>query len=210
MQITIKVTGNDAVRSALQGIGRQAPYALSLALNSTANEAQTGIRQGLGAFTLRRKAFVENTIYRKPGQDFATKTKFQAAVRVHPERDFLAQHEDGGQKTPQSGSNVAIPLPAVQATPTTVVPRRLRPSALRTNGQVRKVVTPAGVFLVRNKPGTGRGRLSGWRTEFLYKLKRSVPLRPRLAFHANASKAIDASFERHALAGIDRALGTAR
>lgn len=210
MQITINVTGQDAVRSALKGIGRQAPYALQLTLNNTANDAQTAIRQGLTGFTLRRKTFVENTIYRNRSTDFATKTKPQAIVRVNPARDFLAQHEDGGHKTPQSGRHVAIPLPAVQPDRGTVVPRRLRPSGLRTNGQVRKVVTPSGVFLVRNRPGKGKGRLEGWRTEFLYKLNTSVPLRPRLAFHANARKAIDERFVSNALMAIERALATAR
>ena len=207
MQIQIKVTGSDALRAELQRIGRQAPYAMSLALNATANEAQTAIRGGLSAFTLRRKTFVENTIYRQRGVDFATKTKLEATVRVNPARDFLAQHEDGGQKTARVGTHVAIPLPSVQPDRTAVVPRRLRPAALRTNGQVRKIVTPNGVFLVRNRPGKGKGRLDGWRTEFLYELKRSVPLRPRLGFHVHAQKAIDASFQRHALNGIDRAIG---
>lgn len=207
MDIQIKVTGTNAVRDELRRIGRQAPFAMSVALNNTANDAQKAIRGGLSAFTLRRKTFVENTIYRKPGQDFATKTKLVATVRVNPERDFLAQHEEGGDKRPRSGANVAIPLPAVQPDRSVVIPRRLRPSGLRTNGQVRKVVTPAGTFLVRNRPGKGKGRLEGWRTEFLYLLKPVVRVRPRLSFHANATKAIDASFARHALAGIDRAIG---
>lgn len=206
MQIHVK--GSDAVRHELQHIGRQAPFALSLALNHTANEAQRQIQSGLSAFTLRRKEFVERTIYRKPGEDFATKSKFRAAVRVNPARDFLGQHEEGGSKTPLSGRSVAIPLPAVvEAAGQPVIPKRLRPSGLRLNPQVRKVTTPAGTFLVRNRPGKGRGRLDGWRTEFLYRLKPSVPIKPRLRFHANASKAIDATFERIALAAIDQAVG---
>jgi hypothetical protein len=204
MRIQIDVHGSEAVRSALRDIGRQAPFAMVKTLNATANEAQTAIRKGLGVFTLRRKAFVENTIFRNRGTDFANKQHLQATVRVHPGRDFLAQHEEGGQKAPVSGRSVAIPMQAVQdAAGGGVIPRRLRPSGLRTNGQVRRIVTPAGVFLVRNRPGKGRGRLEGWRTEFLYRLKPSVPIRPRLAFRDNASKAIDASFERIALAQID-------
>jgi len=208
-QITIR--GNDEVRKALQDIGRQAPFALSLALNATANDAQSSIKASLDSrFTLRRKAFVESTIFRKRGEDFATKTKLQATIRTHPERDFLAQHEEGGRKAAVSGTNVAIPLEAVKPNASSIVPKRLRPSALRMNGQVRKVVTPSGTFLVRNRPGKGKGRMVGWRTEFLYKLKTSVPIRPRLQFRDTAEKAIDASFVRHAMAGIDRALGTAR
>ena len=208
MQINVKVTDSDAVRAELQRIGRQAPFAMSLALNNTANEAQRAIKDSLSSrFTLRRKAFVENTIYRQKGADFATKAKLQAVVRVSPERNFLAQHEEGGSKAPVSGTNVAIPLPAVQPDRGTVIPKRLRPSGLRMNGQVRKVVTPQGTFLVRNRPGKGRGQLDGWRTEFLYKLKRSVPIRPRLAMRDTATKAINDSFVRHAMNGIDQSIG---
>ena len=202
--------GTDHQRQAMADIKKQAPFAMSLALNRTANAAQTEIRSGLSAFTLRRKEFVERTIFRTRGVDFATKAKLQASVRVNPARDFLAQHEEGGQKAPVSGQHVAVPLPAVQeAAGQPVIPKRLRPSGLRLNGQVRKVVTPSGVFLVRNRLGKGRGRLEGWRTEFLYSLKKSVPIRPRLRFHENAQKAIDNQFVVIALKAIDEALGSA-
>jgi hypothetical protein len=201
------LTGAASVTEALRQIGRQAPFAMVKTLNAVANEAQTSIRKGMNQFTFRRRSFVEKTIYRDKATDFATKTHLSATVRVNPGRDFLAQHEDGGQKTPLSGRSVAIPLPAVQeAAGNAVIPKRLRPSGLLTNGQVRKVVTASGTYLVRNRPGRGRGGLSGWRTEFLYKLKPSVPIRPRLNFHTNAAKAIDASFERIAMAQIEAIL----
>ena len=210
MNITIEtkgLTGAGSVTDAMRAIGRQAPFAMVKTLNAVANEAQTSIRKGMNQFTFRRRPFVEKTIYRDKATDFATKAHLSAIVRVNPGRDFLAQHEEGGHKTPRSGRSVAIPLPAVQeAAGNGVIPTRLRPSGLRTNGQVRKVVTPSGTYLVRNRPGRGRGGLSGWRTEFLYKLKQSVPIRPRLNFHTNAAKAIDASFERIAMAQIEAIL----
>lgn len=209
MNNAITVKGFPEVSKALQEIGRQAPFAMSLALNNTANEAQRAIKDSLASrFTLRRKGFVENTIYRQKGVDFATKAKLQASIRVNPERNFLAQHEEGGSKGPMSGTNVAVPMPAVrEAAKGEVIPKRLRPSGLRLNGQVRKVVTPQGTFLVRNRPGSGSGRLVGWRTEFLYKLKPSVPIRPRLQFRDTAVKTIDDSFVRHALLGVDQSIG---
>ena len=39
MKLDIQITGADAVAKALREIGNQAPYALALALNSTANSA---------------------------------------------------------------------------------------------------------------------------------------------------------------------------
>jgi hypothetical protein len=212
MKITINVQGSAEVRAMLTAIGRQAPFAMSQTLNHVANVAQQATKDSLaGRFTLRRADFVRNTIYRQRGVDWATKAKLQAVIRVNPARDFLAQHEEGAQKVPISGTNVAIPLPAVrEAAGGAVIPKRLRPSGLRLSPQVRKVVTPHGTFLVRNRPGKGKGRLDGWRTEFLYKLKRSVPVRPRLAMRATSEKAIDASFERLALVNIEQAIRTAR
>lgn len=212
MQITVNVKGGEQVRAAFQAIGRQAPFAMSQTLNAVANVAQQQIKDSLAErFTLRRAGFVQNTIFRQRGTDFATKTKLQAVIRTHPDRNFLAQHEEGGRKAPIAGSSVAIPLPAVrEAAGRDVIPKRLRPSGMIKNGQVRKVVTPNGTFLVRNRPGKGKGRLDGWRTEFLYKLKPSVPLRPRLAFRETAEKAIDAHFTRIALRQIDLAIGAPR
>jgi hypothetical protein len=77
------------------------------------------------------------------------------------------------------------------------------------NEKVRKVVTPNGTFLVRNVLGKGRGRLHGSRSEFLYRLKPSVPLRPRLGFHRSAMKAINAHWSRLAFEAIDEAVTTA-
>lgn len=97
---------------ALREVGRQVPFAMSVGLNRTADEIQVAIRQGLRQhFTLRRPAFIEQTIYRKPGEDFAKKDSLQAGVRINPERDFLAKFEEGGRKTPQPGrKTLAIPV----------------------------------------------------------------------------------------------------
>jgi hypothetical protein len=198
----IVITGADAVVAALAKLKTQIPFAMVKTLNAVANDAQREVRVGLGAFTLRRKAFVERTIFRDRATDFASKTSLVARVRIDPRADFLAQHEDGGTKTPRDGRSIAIPLPAVQKTPTTVIPRALRPGALKANPMVRRIVTGTGVFLIRETKGRGKARV-GARSEFLYQLKPSVPLKPRLSFARNAEKAVDASFERIATAQID-------
>jgi hypothetical protein len=207
-QQLIEIRHSKDVANALAEIGRQAPFALSLALNYTANAAQREIRQGLGAFTLRRKEYILRTIYRG-AVDKATKSYPFATVRIQPGRDVLAKHEEGGSKTPRSGNNVAIPLPAVrEAAGNAVIPKRLRPSGLQRDARVRRIVTPSGTYLVRMRAGTGRGRMLGWRTEFLYRLKPSVPIRPRLGFQRNAMIAINRDFEKLAFEAIDRAMAT--
>jgi len=87
--VKVTITGDTAVKQYLREIGRQAPFALSTALNATANSVQKAVKQSLrDRFTLRQRTFVENTIYRDKSTDFASKTKFQAVVRVNPDRDF--------------------------------------------------------------------------------------------------------------------------
>ena len=206
MDLKITVTGQDAVKAAMREIGAKAPRALTLTLNKLADLGQQAVRDGLDKrFTIRRSEFVKNTIYRK-GADFATNARPQARFGVNPERDQLARFEVSGVKTPRSGGSLAIPLPAVKPTAMTVVPKRMRPAALRTNPQVRKVVTANGVFLVKDVQGQGKGRRDGWRTDFLYKLVPNVREKARLGFYETAEKTVNDSFVRVATAGIDAAL----
>ena len=204
----IRVTGTVEVNKALRELGPKARSALAYALNQTANDVQGKIQAGLRSrFTLRRDTFVQRTIYRQPSVDFATKDELRAGVRVHPERNFLAQHEDGGQKTARDGGMVAIPLKAVQPSPALVVPTRLRPSGMRNDRRVSKVVLPTGTFLVRHTKGT---KSKAARSEFLYELKRSVPLRPRLGFLETSEKTVNRVYQRQALLALDYALSNWR
>ena len=206
----IKVTGTVEVNKAMRELGPKTRRALAFALNETANDVQQKIQAGLmSRFTLRRADFVKKTIYRQPTVDFADRNGYElrAAVRVHPERNFLAQHEEGGQKTARSGGMVAIPLPAVQPSPSIVVPHSKRPSGMRNDKRVSKVVLPTGTFLVRHTKGS---RSKAGRTEFLYQLKRSVPLRPRLGFLDTAEKTVNRVYQRQAIMALDYALNNWR
>jgi hypothetical protein len=209
MDIKLSFRNEGAAQKMLADLRTGAPAAVALACNKLADTVQAEVRRSLsGSFTLRRQLFVERTIYRNKGTDFArwNQRPIQAVVRVNPERNFLAQHEEGGTKTAASGTNVAIPLQGVRPTATEVVPKRMRPAQLRTNTQVRKVVTPNGTFLVRNRPGTGKGKTLGWRTEFLYKLKRSVPLRPRLGMVDTFSRVVDRGAITEMMAALEVAI----
>jgi hypothetical protein len=206
VEITLRVDGASGLRKALDDIGRKAPRAMALSLNRLADDVQAEVKKGLASrFTVRRSAFVQNTIFRK-GDDFATNTRLRAQVRVNPDRNFLAKFEEGGRKGPRSGTSVAIPLEAVKPTPMTVVQARMRPAALRMNQQVRKITTPAGTFLVKNRPGRGKGQMTGWRTEFLYKLRPSVPIRPRLDMHSTALRVVSSRAKEVLMMGVDAAI----
>ena len=208
MDISIKITGHDEIRRALEEIGRKAPRALTLTLNKLADDGQKAVQDSLATrFTLRRPDFVRKTIFRQSPSDFATNSRPRAAFGVNPARDMLAKFEEDSIKAPMSGRSVAIPLPAVKPTPHTVVAKALRVSSLRDDPKVRKITTPNGTFLVKErKAGKVKGVRFGARTDLLYRLVPSVRLKARLRFHATAQRTIDESFVRTASAGIDAAL----
>lgn len=202
--MNVRITGQADVKKMLQEIGRQAPYALSVALNSTANAVQQEIRKTLPtSFSMRKPEFISRTIYRKPGEDFATKAKTSAAVRVNddPKRDHLAKFEEGGDKRPTSGSAVAIPLPGVRRNKSDVITTANRPKALKG----KKGIVRLGNVIFKS---TGRGK--GKRLTALYLLKRSVRIRPVLHFDATARTVIDREWKQHAEAAVAKALATAK
>lgn len=136
----IVVAGLEDVEAMFARLPENAKFGASVGLNRTADEVQAGIRAGLQGkgFTLRRKTFVEQTIYRKPGEDFARKDQPEmfARVRIHEERDVLAKHEEGGQKRPRQGRVVAVPIGA-RPTKDALVPAKYTLKALFFNQQSR-------------------------------------------------------------------------
>lgn len=198
----MKVTGDSAIRQQLQAIGKQAPFALSVALNATANSVQSGVRENLNnRFTLRRKTFVERSIYRDRATDFATKTRPRAIVRVHPDREFLAQHEDGGTKRPRDGRSIAIPTTAARRTKTDIITTANRPRALldtKNHFRFKDVLYKT----------TGRGKRQ--KLVAVFRFQRTARLRPRLGMAETADKVVPRVWEKHATDAIERALATAR
>lgn len=205
---TVKVRNEQAARSLLTDIRNRAPFAVATACNAIANGVQSEVRKSLSAnFTLRRKLFIEQSIYRNRATDFAKKGQrlIQAIVRVNPERDYLAKFEDGEQKKPVNGLHVAIPLPKVRPSFGMIVKDRDRLPALRGIPSVRKITTQAGTFIVRDVKGRGKA-FRGARTDFLYKLQRSVPIRPRLGMVKTFENVVDDKAVPEMLAAMDKAL----
>lgn len=137
--ITMQVLGLDVLQKTVASLSSSLKFGASVGLNRTMDEAQSAIRETLpGRFTLRRRDFVEKTIYRKPGEDFASKDKLAAGVRIHDERNVLAKFEEGGDKTPRGGgvggagdSNKAVAIPVgARPSKTAVVPQRLQLKSL--------------------------------------------------------------------------------
>lgn len=87
----------------------QLPFAVSLALNRVANDAQAAERQKIrGRFHLRHETFVLNTI-KIAKTDRATKSSWFVVISIPVDRNELAKFEEGGFKTATKGKWVWEP-----------------------------------------------------------------------------------------------------
>lgn len=212
--ITIKVEGAEEVNALLAKLPTNARYGAALGMNRTMDEAQARVKSTLsGRFTLRRKAFIENTIYRKPREDFATKDKLEARVQVNPERDFLAKFEEGGDKHP-TGGRKALGIPVLGgARPTrgALVPEKFKLKALFFSKQgllsqakaIASTVKKSGRKALLKASGKSYVSMNGKvfeivgtkkspRLKLLWVFKQSVRIAPRLKFVATGSEVIAA------------------
>jgi hypothetical protein len=179
---TVTVTGLEEAISLVKLLPKKALFAASIGLNRTADEAQTAVRESLAdKFTLRRKAFIEGTIYRKPGEDWATRDKLQARVRIHPERDHLAKFEEGGDKLPTRGRRmVAVPIDP-KRTGADIITKRARPKALLASGKA--FIRNGAIMQV-----VGRGKSKT--VKAVYILKPRTKIKATLRFHETALKVV--------------------
>jgi hypothetical protein len=206
VRIDLRVQGMTEISASLKAIGRQAPFACSLALNETANAVQSAVQASLSRnFTLRRPDFIRKTIKRERGQDFATKTKLQAAVRVDETRNFLSQHEDGEQKRALSGRNVAIPI-NVKRGSNGIISTANRPKGLLRDKRVMRIESDRGKSLLVRF--TGKGKRS--KVDVLYVLKPFVPLRARLGMKDMGERAAGLAWPQAVENAIVNALATAK
>jgi len=171
---TVRVEGLEEVARLIEQLPRQAKFAASIGINRTMDEAQTAIRGGLAnKFSLKRPQFVQNTIYRKPREDWATKDHLAARVRVHDERNQLAKFEEGGPKQPTRGRKaIAIPV-QVPRNAAGIVPTSRSPKALLASG---KAYSRGGMLWLL----TGRGKIK--KRVLAYVFRASVPIAPDLQF----------------------------
>lgn len=154
--VIVGAEGLEEVKRMLDRLPQNARYGAALGINRTVDEAQQAIRDSLpGKFTLRRAAFIRNTVYRKPGQDFATKEKLEGAVRINEERNVLAKYEDGGSKRPRQGGYLAVPV-AARPTKGAVVPDRFRLKTLLFASQGRLAQAKS---ILNSRSGARRRRL---------------------------------------------------
>lgn len=204
----MQVTESGAIETerSFAELGRQMPFARMTTLNGLANGTQSMTKDEVrNRFTLRRPDFILNTIYRKPGEDFATKTSPTAAVRINNDttskgyrKDFLAKFETGGTKS-GDGHRIAIPID-VRRNKNEIVTQANRPKQVLRKPKVRLFRTVIVQAIGRAKSATNR---------LLYILKPSVTIPDRLSMRENAERVVERDFDRIASDAVDRALRTA-
>ena len=210
----------------LSGLGRQLPFAESVAINNLVDDAQTAIRATLpGTFTLRRADFINRTIY-IANADRARKDNLRAVVRVDPSRNFLAKFEAGGEKTSQSGKSLAVPI--FREDNKTLIIRAGDPLALakvmqaieqrqgklrgrRRKGEPKPLISQQSqVYLVKSASGTFIAERTGTTTRVLYAFKKEVPIAPELHFVDTARAAVLAHKDQRFEEAIQYAIATMR
>jgi hypothetical protein len=100
--IEIDVDPRKAVAT-LTALGeRQLPFATMKALNELATGFQADERAVIqSSFTVRRPWVLQGVKIDR--EDFATKEKLEARVRIDQQRDFFDKFEEGGIRTPVTG-----------------------------------------------------------------------------------------------------------
>jgi hypothetical protein len=232
IELGVTIDNGAPIASVLSGLATQLPYAYSVAINDTLNDAQAAVRDRLPhEFTLRRQDFIDRTIYIAP-KDRATKTRLVGTLRVDPSRDFLAKFEDGGEKSSTSGKALAVPV-FRESAPNLIIGRndplsvkRLMDSIANRRGRILTARVRKGhlfvgedpnkVYLVKTAKGTfiiqRIGKISEGlhSTRVLYAFEPQVPIKDQLHFEDTAMAAALASWDTNVDTAIALAIATAR
>lgn len=205
----------------------QAPFAILLAVNRTALQAQEAQRRHQReVFQVRATTFVDRAVKLKPR---ATKAEPVAVLQIDPpggerRRDILLRHESDTERQPFRGR--AMPVPAQQGAQRRIIRRGdpLHPSqwkmrrvdagvggfeVYRGASGLYMIRSPDGSGVVMRRTGTGRhGTHDG--AEVVFFLRPRTPLDPQLDFVENVTRIVGERWAENMTAAWDRAIASAR
>lgn len=229
MRVELKTNAAKVSRRAQLLFADQMPFATSLAINDTVKDAQRAQERHMReAFTVRRPGwFIKRSekvrsIKIKP---FSTKQNWRAVVRVEPpggpERaEIITRHEERGRREPHEGRALAVPIEA-RPTKKALVKKSVRPAAFKfkrvaTRGSTEIYKGRKRTFMIRHADGSGAvlqrvgpgksGTFAG--TQVLYRLKKSVPIAPRLEFFRTMRRVVEQKFAANYRRAFRRAVRT--
>lgn len=202
MKINVAIDNRELLLKLQNGEKRLA-YAVVNALNSTAKRIQTEVREKVvGDFTVRQKQFIQRQVAKIERTSFANVRRGQAWVEVevgHAPRLLLSKFEQGGERLPFVGKNIALPVIGGPARPALSrrVPKRWTFEALQlqettTRGGKRVVASAQqSVYVV---PGVGVFQRVGGETRMVYAFVPTMTLDERLEFVRTARSVADRWF----------------
>lgn len=183
-------------------LDKQVRFALAMALTTTAQDAQTAIRDSLqGTFTIRNR-------WTEPSNKFGVKVKpakkDNLIAQVGTDADWLTLHEEGGIKTPQ-GHFIAIPTKNVRRSKKQIVQKGQRPRALMGKRDFL-ITTKAGRVVLFQR--TGRGKAS--KIKAMYVMVPRSSIKKHSTILSPTEKVIQQRFGENFSKALKRAIATAR
>lgn len=200
----------------------QIPFATSVALNQTARDIRTEMREGIAErFTVRDPKFVlSGTRF-----NFSTKRNLETIVSIDRDRRFLFKFEEGGTTRPKGRTSFAIPTQNARTSKGSVL-AKLRPKALefKHHGDGPGVQVFRGnerTFIVRRADSSGHifQRTDKKRSvpagldpyvRRLFSFSKTAEVDDRLKFGSTASFVFDEKFDPNFEKAFERAIRTAR
>lgn len=170
----------------------QIPYALSLAMNRSADVTRNLLIQNTWPQHVqqRNQSFIAASLTTRGAR--ATKQSMSVEIYDKLDRGNLQMQAKGGTRAPHGGSNLAVPVSTVKRT-TRGVPARLRPKNLPT--AVRK----GDALYGKDK----KGRLT-----LLYILKPTTKIPKRVPFYEDYAASMERELRRTIPMAVAKAMAT--
>jgi hypothetical protein len=178
----------------IEGVADQLPYALSLAMNRSADVTRNLlIRSTWPTHVKQRNAsFISASLTTRDAR--ASKQSLAVEIYDKLDRGNLQMQAKGGTRSPQGGSNLAVPASNVPKT-SRGVPARLRPKNMQ--AAVRK----GDVLYAKDKKG---------RLRLLYVLKHQTKIPKRVPFYEDFAASMSRELERTIPLAVAKAMATRR
>jgi hypothetical protein len=183
----------------IQNIGRQLPFAISKALNSTAEKIRTDTLQGAKAVLNIRGSWSNPRT--KFGFNVKPSTKANLTAEIYTNADWMVMQEDGGIKTAKG--LIAIPTAEVRRNKKDIITKGNRPKMAK---GAFKVTMKDGKQFIAKRVGKGKNK----RLVILYWLEKQANIKGVYKFHDIGMNTFKNNIEADMKSAIDYAMATAR
>jgi hypothetical protein len=183
----------------IQNIGKQLPFALSKAINSTAEKIRTNTLQGAKAVLNIRGSWSNPRT--KFGFNVKPSTKANLTAEIYTKADWMVMQEDGGIKTAKG--LIAVPTSEVRRSKKDIITKGNRPKMAK---GAFKVTMKDGKQFIAKRAGKGKNK----RLVVLYWLEKQANIKGVYKFHDIGMKTFKDNIEADMHSAIDYAMSTAR